>query len=261
MFMFNYLVKVLLIIDVVVLSSALYANNRFKVVENLNSDNRKCILEPIAESGIGDVKFSILNEEEFRKVNGKEWVQMKGQSISKTGLVGQTKESYISYYINSHFYGAGDKGNDTKNLPDANRRFLRIIDQDKTRRKLGSSQIDRFQGHKHGLTQEGGHSNYNAPGNSPSVFGGNSTAYNSSAVKNPSDDGINGVPRTSNETRPMNIAVNAYVKVKRKCVESLSDINSIKNDVKNMKLNKAHRTELEELRREYNLLKKILLSN
>jgi len=85
------------------------------------------------------------------------------------------------------------------------------------RRELGSHQNDAFQGHYH-LTDAdqwyGTHYTESHTGNSPRV-GGNVTIGHK-GVGNTGEahsDGINGVPRIAEETRPKNIAVNFYIKV------------------------------------------------
>jgi len=92
-------------------------------------------------------------------------------------------------------------------------RFLRGIDNgagldpDGTR-SPGASQGDAFQGHKHVLGNTPTISFYAGTGgigfqSGTGYIGPNAVPY----VGAPSNDGTNGAPRTSNETRPENVAV------------------------------------------------------
>lgn len=136
----------------------------------------------------------------------------------------------------------------TFNLPDLRGRFVRYDDNmgapgisgvtsngaasRDTNRVHGLAQSDALQGHKHAVT-DAGHSHsvtHTAAANtndllvpSGSFYGINDSTANATitvssattglTVQNPSDDGSNGVPRTAVETRPINIALNAIIKI------------------------------------------------
>jgi microcystin-dependent protein len=79
---------------------------------------------------------------------------------------------------------------------------------------IGSTQADQMQGHKHVIDKYG--MGYGA-GSFDGTWGradANSPAYGwTYSVGNPSNDTINGAPRTGAETRPQNVYVNYIVKV------------------------------------------------
>lgn len=110
-------------------------------------------------------------------------------------------------------WGSGD-GSTTFNVPDARGEFIRGLDDGRgvdSGRTLGSSQDDAFQGHVHtGSTvyTKSGSSNYgvdsNPEGYSNRLIELLQTGYDS--------DGTNGTPRTADETRPRNIAMNYIIK-------------------------------------------------
>jgi hypothetical protein len=102
------------------------------------------------------------------------------------------------------FYGAGD-GSTTFNLPDSRGEFIRGFDDGRgvdPQRTLGSLQLDSMQGHWHGPRP--GTSLNGSPGNWNGVGGGSNATFNIGSTGDPVTNGVNGVPRTSNETRPRN---------------------------------------------------------
>lgn len=74
-------------------------------------------------------------------------------------------------------------------------------------RNLGSYQADAFQGHVHTYTSPTGTG-------TGQLLNGNGYPRNSSNTSAPVTDGTNGDPRTANETRPKNVALNAYIRYK-----------------------------------------------
>lgn len=120
-------------------------------------------------------------------------------------------------------FGAGD-GASTFHLPDLRGRFLRGRDTTAGRDPnaatrsasnsggnsgdaVGSLQSDAFQGHWHdlNLTMNG------ATGGAGDNTGSNAI-IRTGAVQNASTDGTNGTPRTTSETRPVNVYVNYIIK-------------------------------------------------
>jgi phage-related tail fiber protein len=101
------------------------------------------------------------------------------------------------------FYGPGD-GATTFNVPDSRGEFIRGFDDGRgidPQRVLGSLQLDSMQGHWHGprpgTTLNGSPGSWN--GNN-----GTNGGYNIGSTGDPVTNGVNGIPRTSNETRPRN---------------------------------------------------------
>ena len=128
-------------------------------------------------------------------------------------------------------YGAGD-GATTFNLPDLRGRFIRGVDGSAGRDpdadfreagnpggnigdNVGSVQLDSFQGHFH--TFEGKHIPYSGGGGSDLVAASTGQApdiiVDQDNVTDAKDDGVNGIPRTSSETRPLNSYVHFIIKI------------------------------------------------
>ncbi len=114
-------------------------------------------------------------------------------------------------------YGVGD-GSSTFNLPDLRGEFVRGWDHGKgtdSGRTIGSEQLDAFQGHWHTIqrgTQNAG--SYWTMDSTVSPGGGYGTINELVRVTNPITDGTNGLPRTTAETRPRNVALMYVIKAK-----------------------------------------------
>ena len=140
-----------------------------------------------AEAKVGDIKESLLTLEQFLEEHLGDWMLMDGSSCVGTlyhTMTGKTE------------------------VPDAlsEGTFFR---QAKDGRELGSYQADAFQGHWH---------NTNDSVVSGSKNGGAGSTYYPNTTTNtyatePVSDGVNGTPRTADETRPKNIAVNYFIKI------------------------------------------------
>ena len=147
---------------------------------------------------IGDVKTSLLSESSFQTLHGDCWVKMTGQNISGSDLA--TLEPSLA------------------TLPDASGRFLRNLGGNSN--SLAQTQEDAFQGHKH-HAQASGDGLYLYIRGSGGVFsglsGGNHLDRGSEPIGNPRTDGVNGTPRTANETRPQNLTVNMFIKLNHNC--------------------------------------------
>jgi hypothetical protein len=141
---------------------------------------------------LGTVIQSLLTEAEFQAIHGNNWVLMDGRPVIGTD------------------YQLLDPGNPSRVvIPDARGQFLRgldpsgSVDPDGASRSLGGSQADAFQGHQHENGAIGGSS----PGGIAS--GGGRSLFDTGIAK----ELANGIPRTSDETRPKNITVNYFIKI------------------------------------------------
>lgn len=133
---------------------------------------------------VGEIKISLLEQDEFEALYGKSWVLMDGRDISKTEFASLSSMS---------------------NLPDARGKFLRMnnngasgedYDQQNDR-TLGSYQKDSYEKHRHEYEKHHDSSGYGLGGSN----GGNSSHSSHTTYSGDS------------ETRPKNISVNFYIKV------------------------------------------------
>jgi microcystin-dependent protein len=139
------------------------------------------------------------------------WLLCNGQAVSRT--------TYADLFaVISTNYGVGD-GSTTFNLPDYRGMFLRGAGTNGTHQMadgnyfagpaLHGQEDDQVQGHWHENKIQG--------------TGGSTTTHqavvngqpflDNSIVNDPVSDGVNGTPRTGDETRPANYGVNYIIKV------------------------------------------------
>ena len=112
--------------------------------------------------------------------------------------------------------------------PDLRGRFVRWIDPTWTNdavRAVTNIQNDTFQGHHHNLLY-----NYNSSlgtnsNQSPSTSNWPDMDTPSQQIKNPTNDGTNGDPRTASETRPKNVSLTYCIKVSEGAGTSLWNLN------------------------------------
>lgn len=182
-------------------------------------DPATCTLESLEQAGIGDVKYSILTEADFQKVNGTEWVLLKGQTMAEINYAPYDKlngtiETVVDVAGQPNVYHA-----DYVNLPDARGIFLRGENGGTTRNpdtliKMGEYQADSYEAHTHGAL--GTWLLGNAPGN----------RYAATTGGFGNDDPGNAIvqPAGGNETRSKNVTVNIFVKIRRGCInQALED--------------------------------------
>ena len=108
-------------------------------------------------------------------------------------------------------YTYGGSG-DNFNLPNfADGKFMRSIGGNAA--ALGTAQQDAFQGHYHNWKDNPSLVGwaYTVTGNTSNRVG---TRNNETPIAEPKSDGVNGEPRTANETRPYNMAVVVIIKAK-----------------------------------------------
>ena len=113
------------------------------------------------------------------------------------------------FNVLGYIYGGSGENFNLPNFADG--KFMRSIGGNAA--GLGVVQQDAFQGHFHkwrdSTTVVGW--TYNVVGNTSNHFGNRD---NASAVAEPKSDGVNGEPRTANETRPLNMSVVVLIKAK-----------------------------------------------
>ena len=149
-----------------------------KVIDNI-------VLSQI-DAPIGSYRESDLSVEKFQEEAIGIWMLCNGQSCAGT-LYAQTSNKLV--------------------VPDfvTTGAFTR---QAKNGRAIGSYEADQFQGHKHDLGPI-----TNGAGGAGRIVAGNENSDWVGSSMLPISDGTNGTPRTGNETRPVNIAVNIFIKV------------------------------------------------
>lgn len=105
-------------------------------------------------------------------------------------------------------WGVGD-GTTTFNVPEVRGEFIRAADQGRgidANRRVGSTQLDQFQSHRHGVAQS----------SDRGQAGGGATPAGSTDVASTdpinSSNGANGAVRTGAETRPRNVAATYVIK-------------------------------------------------
>lgn len=153
------------------------------------------------------------------------WLECNGAAISRTDYA-------ALFAIIGTTYGAGN-GYSTFNIPDYRGKFPRgwahgsTNDPDRTGRtnrgdgitgdRIGTNQLSAFQGHKHYFLNSGGLQTawpvgISAGNSYVTASGGGSQSY-THEIGNPRDDGTNGSPRTSTESRPLNINTMFIIKI------------------------------------------------
>jgi len=158
---------------------------------------------------IGDIKASMLTLAAFQAKYGTGWVLADGSSCagSRYALISgnSTLPEARGLFLRGKDYSAG-------NNPDG----------DST---LGAYQVDNFQGHYHSINDPGhfhsapiesGAAGSIAcwfPSTTSGINGNTATKTTDLTVRAPSDDGSNGSPRSSSETRSKNITVNYFIRI------------------------------------------------
>jgi len=182
-----------------------------------NDKNNRLQIGTVVTSILSFEKFSQLNEDpdpNSFKPSVSKWAPLDGRNVSG---------SLLAQYTN------------TDSVPDARGMFLRGLTSFDTfnhttngqlgdyndTRVVGEPQQDTFQGHWHVMS--GKVSTKDNPNGHPVVLGGSDDDIHIESlgpnfdkhnyIKSPKDDGTNGTPRTSTETRPKNIVVYYYVKI------------------------------------------------
>ena len=113
----------------------------------------------------------------------------------------------LATYLGTTF-NKGDEGAGNFRLPDSRGEFLRAWDHGRgvdAGRALGTNQVDAFQGHLQ--SPPAGMTGFLTIGSGGWAQVAGSGTILSPATGGPVTDGVNGVPRTANETRPRNLAV------------------------------------------------------
>jgi len=138
---------------------------------------------------VGDIRHSILSEDQFRRLHGTEWELLQGQPVPE--------DSELREYW------------EDKNLPDARGVFLRCANHGRNRSEgnpegtlpVGCYQEDEFKSHSHQ------HRKIQAGDNKFQSRGGNAHWLGEF-------EEVESSPAGGSETRPRNITVNAFVKAR-----------------------------------------------
>jgi len=152
--------------------------------------------EKINTGVVGDIKYSILNPEQFAMVNGKGWVLLDGKKL----------DAQSDLYKLLHETGYSNVIPDNK-LPNGDGVFIRGVDTNdednygdtEKNRVVGNYQEDLVGPHNHniGRSKLGDYE----PPNDVYILQQNSTDYQSTAKMNTS------------ETRPRNVCLYIYIKI------------------------------------------------
>lgn len=151
------------------------------------------------DSHVGDIRYSILSEDQFRTLHGTEWELLQGQPVPGDSEL-------IEYWGN-------------RNLPDARGVFLRSRNHNRDRNQgctagdleCGAYQADQIKNHGHTVSFYRIDSNSDGPHRSR--WG---TSLNGHAFSCPGavDNHWTADPTGGSETRPRNIIVNTFIKVR-----------------------------------------------
>ena len=141
------------------------------------------------------------------------WLICDGSAVSRTDY------AYLFATIGT-VWGHGDQIT-TFNLPDLRGEFVRGFDAGRgldAGREFGAIQFDQMQGHRHGYSlgenaHNGPEPTYAATGTPLGIVTGTSTRAGADFfINGPKEDGVNGMPRIGDETRPRNIAMTYAIK-------------------------------------------------
>lgn len=166
---------------------------------------------------VGDIRYSILSEEQFQELHGKDWELLRGQEVPFDSAL-------RNFWRESH-------------LPDARGVFLRGSNHGRPRKEgnpegtltIGTYQSDSFKRHNHsGKTGEDtpdhthGHSHPGVYGDGGYARGDNrGGAYHQAETRGASTRHRHSIQSEGDaETRPRNITVNVFIKIKETQVPS-----------------------------------------
>ncbi len=159
------------------------------------------------ESHVGDIRYSILSEAQFRRLHGAEWEILRGQPVPH--------DSELREYW-------GDR-----NLPDARGVFLRSANNGRRRSEgnpeghlpIGSYRGDTFKSHNHNdRGHDHGHNFHigttHGIGGAGAARGGGH-GWLTEGVRGSVQQGYAHIQHTGDvETRPRNVTVNTFIKVR-----------------------------------------------
>ena len=206
------------------------------------ADGNSQIIEGIQKGGLAAGIETIWNLASEPSVTGHRALLLNGQGILRANFAELDAAVYVGDSNNptaSAYYRADDAGGAARNvagiyliLPESRGYFTRgldvaaSIDPDGASRDLGSIQIDAFQGHDFFLFRDN-ESNVGIdvnPNRTPArtrttaadadyfITGGDTGAATLGKTNGGlTDDGVNGTPRTSSETRPANRIVKSVI--------------------------------------------------
>lgn len=152
---------------------------------------------------VGDVKYSVLDPQQFNKINGAGWVLLSGTSLRE---------------VDSLYQASPLKGiTQISSLPDARGVFIRGMNEGRSKdsgdadggdsRAVGSFQADQFKSHVHDIDNRNTATRNQercASGNGENIVCGDENTNATLKI----------LPSGGSETRPRNIALYVYIKIK-----------------------------------------------
>ncbi|NBO99742.1 MAG: hypothetical protein EBU90_06400 [Proteobacteria bacterium] len=152
-----------------------------------------------SSAAIGSVQASLLTEVQFQAIFGTGWVLARGQNVSGSKYASITGASIVPDMRGMFLRGKNNGRNDGNEDPGGDRNVL-----------VNTPQADQMQGHRHNYER--------ATLQQTTSVGGGPNGYTigtwpSTASSDPISDGANSTPRTGNETRPKNMAVNYFIRI------------------------------------------------
>jgi hypothetical protein len=165
---------------------------------------KDCVFEDIQNSGIGDIKHSVLGLDTFKQINGDEWVLLAGQSKYEL----ERNDPYLRDMQDVFDYFTNNQNESVTHLPDGRGVFLRG-------KNLGR---DRSKGHPSGDKKIGRYKRdrpkYRMKSGDPDGNQANNKTHGHGLAR------IQHEFREHSETSVRNVTVNTFVKTRVGCINT-----------------------------------------